>query len=187
LNLGLTETQLLGVTGLVLRKQFVTRDEERTLLQHIDGCQWDTTLKRRTQHYGYVYNYSSKDAARVAPPIPPWCVFVVERLMEQGVLRVRPDQLIVNEYEPGQGIYPHVDSAFFEDGIVSVSLGADIVMDFIHQATNEHREAVLPRCSALSMHGVARYQWRHGIAARKTDHGTKRSRRVSLTFRKVKK
>lgn len=178
----------LGVKGLCLLASFISREEERKLLECVDKSVWDTSLKRRTQHYGFVYSYSSKGLAQAAPPIPPWCDFLVARLLEQAVLAVRPDQMIVNEYEPGQGIFPHVDStASFEDGIVSVSLGSDIVMEFLHERTKEQKAAVLPRCSALSLHGVARYEWRHGIAARKADSGVKRHRRVSLTFRKIKK
>jgi len=112
--------------GLQLTHEFLTAEEETTLLERIDASVWNTSLQRRTQHYGYVYDYSNKNAAEAAPPIPEWCTFVVDRLLEQGLLHARPDQLIINEYKPGQGIYPHVDSvASFEDGIVSVSLGAD--------------------------------------------------------------
>lgn len=48
-----------------------------------------------------------------------------------------PDQITVNEYRPGQGIGAHVDThAGFQDGIVSVSLGAGTVMDFVRAAPN---------------------------------------------------
>ena len=178
---------LLGISGLRFIPRFITRDEERILMRSIDASPWNTSLKRRTQHYGYTYSYTAKSTATLAPPIPEWCSFLVDRLLEQHVLLVRPDQLIVNEYEPGQGIYPHVDStSSFEDGIVSVSLGSDVVMDFIHQRSKDKKEVTLPRCSVLAMHGDARYEWRHGIAFRKTDHGVKRHRRISLTFRKMK-
>ena len=179
----------LAVPGLQLHADFITQDEERELLAAIDASEWDTSLKRRTQHYGYVYDYTMKglDETEEVLPIPEWCGFVIQRLLERGVLVAPPDQLIINEYEPGQGIYPHVDSvSSFEDGIVSVSLGSDIVMDFLHPPTNAKKDGTLLRRSALSMHGIARYQWRHGIAARKSDHGVPRARRVSLTFRKIK-
>lgn len=39
--------------------------------------------------------------------------------------------------------------------------------------------------SLLILKDDARYQWKHGIAAGKSDNGVKRQRRVSLTFRKV--
>lgn len=179
------------IHGLQLVEDFLTAEEEDTLLACIQNEAWNTSLSRRTQHYGYVYDYTTKEAAVKAPPIPTWCDFVVERLLETHVLTQRPDQLIVNEYTCGQGIHPHVDSvALFQDGIVSVSLSSDITMDFIRAGSanvNNKTEMHLPRRSALVLHGDARYKWRHGITARKKDNGVKRGTRVSLTFRKMKK
>lgn len=40
------------------------------------------------------------------------------------------NQIIVNEYWPGEGISPHVDKLKFADGIVSVSLGSTCAMIF---------------------------------------------------------
>lgn len=41
------------------------------------------------------------------------------------------NQLIINEYLPGQGINPHVDNpTLFSSPIVSVSLGSECVMEF---------------------------------------------------------
>jgi alkylated DNA repair dioxygenase AlkB len=177
------------IHGLQLVEDFLTAEEEEILLACIQNEAWNTSLSRRTQHYGYVYDYTTKEAAVKALPIPTWCEFVLDRLLETRALTHRPDQLIVNEYTCGQGIHPHVDSVSqFEDGIVSVSLASAITMDFIscNDAKNKH-ELHLPRRSALVLHKEARYKWRHGIATRKKDHGVKRGTRVSLTFRKMKK
>lgn len=40
------------------------------------------------------------------------------------------DQMIVNAYEPGEGISSHVDLHKFEDGIAIVSLGSPATMSF---------------------------------------------------------
>jgi alkylated DNA repair dioxygenase AlkB len=175
-----------GIPGLSLRFLWITPDEELTLLREIDAQPWNTTLKRRTQHYGFTYDYSSKVLA-AATPMPTWCDFIIRRLLDQEILRFTPDQMIVNEYEPGQGIYPHVDAVdLFEDGIVSLSLGSRVIMDLTRASAGPPVEIGLDRRSLVVFHGDARYKWRHGIASRKADHGTPRSRRVSLTFRKVK-
>lgn len=169
------------IPGLGYVDDFISADEEAQLMEHIDGSVWDTTLKRRTQHYGYRYNYTQGSVAQVAPPIPEWCNFLIERF------DVRPDQLIINEYEPGQGIGPHIDSvSSFADGIVSVSLGADIVMEFKHKTSGATKSLQLKRRSMLSLHREARYDWRHSITAKKSDSFIMRKRRVSLTFRKIK-
>lgn len=183
------DNPFLHVSGLTLTNDIINQEEETALLTALDAETWNTTLARRTQHYGYEYDYRNKDAKKEAPPIPEYCGFLVDRLLERSVLKERPDQMIVNEYRPGQGIAPHVDHVgAFADGIVSVSLGSDVMMDFINVATPSlKKEGVLPRRSALAMHGVARYKWRHGIAQRTVDPVCgKRRRRVSLTFRKMK-
>jgi alkylated DNA repair dioxygenase AlkB len=179
----------LDVPGLSLTKEFITLDEEQELINRLDKESWNTSLSRRTQHYGYEYSYTDKDAKKTAPPIPEYCDYLIDRLLEQNILKERPDQMIVNEYKPGQGIAPHVDNVkYFTDGIASVSLGSDVMMDFINVSTPSlKKEGVLNKRSVLSMHGIARYKWKHGIAQRTKDPVCgKRTRRISLTFRKMK-
>lgn len=43
--------------GLTYVENFITNEEERELLEHIDRGQWLFDLKRRVQHYGYKYDY----------------------------------------------------------------------------------------------------------------------------------
>ncbi|MEL6310548.1 MAG: alpha-ketoglutarate-dependent dioxygenase AlkB, partial [Chloroflexota bacterium] len=88
------------------------------------------------------------------------------------------------------GISPHVDcEPCFDDTILSLSLGSACLMDFTH-IEGQHTNSILlaPR-SLLIMAGEARYDWKHGIAARKSDvvDGKRiaRQRRISLTMRKV--
>jgi len=166
------------IVGFTLIEDFLTDAEEAELLRQIDASEWNTSLKRRTQHYGYEYNYTTKDASKAAPPIPEWCQFVIDRLN----LSERPDQMIVNEYCSGQGIAAHIDNTkIFGDTIVSVSLGATVTMDFSRK--QEKQPVVLPRKSAVILKDDARYQWFHGISTSAVKKGM---RRVSLTFRKVK-
>ena len=180
-----------SVPGLVLIENLLTKDEEKTLLSlfAIDSQEWSSELKRRVIHYGFKYDYKSRQAACAAPLIPPACAFIEKRLNNHNValLPKEFDQLIVNEYLPGQGISAHVDSDVFTDGIVSVSLGSGATMRFSHPTTKESVDIWLPRRSAVILTGDARYKWRHAISASKQDkgHGA-RKRRVSLTFRKMK-
>jgi alkylated DNA repair dioxygenase AlkB len=183
----LLQVPLLRIKGLFMVEEFTSSEEERFLISSLDKQPWNTTLTRRTQHYGFIYDYKSKAASGRTNPIPDWCGFLINRLLENCILSAIPDQLIVNEYKPGQGIFPHVDDVrSFEDGIVSLSLGSEVMMDFVdNQDTSIKKEVALKRRSVISLHGDARYNWRHGIAARKSDYGIKRGRRVSLTFRKM--
>ena len=165
------------ISGLQLTENLLTEEEESNLIHAIDNEEWCTKIKRRTQLYG-----QEKETSK---PIPDWCTPVIDRLVEQDIVKTRPNQVSVNEFTPGQGISHHLDNVnSYEDGIVSVSLESDVMMEFIREKTKV--EVTLPRRSAISMHGEARYEWRNGIASRKTDHGVKRGRHVSLTFRTTK-
>ena len=180
------------IGGLEYVADFLKPQQEKTLLSHVDQEEWSTELRRRVQHYGYKYDYrqrSIKPEMKVAP-LPEWTSPVIDMLAEEGLMQEPPDQLIVNEYLPGQGIASHIDcEPCFSDTIVSISLGSTAVMDF--SSIDEELTHALPLQpkSALVLAGQARYRWKHGIVGRKSDMiGGKRlarGRRVSLTFRKV--
>ena len=111
--------------------------------------------------------------------------------MEDEILPYMPDQLIVNEYLPGQGITNHVDcESCFDDVIVSLSIGSPAVINFVHK---DDKSRVIPLLlesrSLMVITGPARYEWMHGIKGIKNEtwEGNKfpRRRRLSLTFRKV--
>lgn len=176
------------IPGLVYRPEFITAEEECGLLADIDAVRWCNYLRRRTQHYGYRYDYISRSAPERLGPLPDWCHFLVMRLLEMKLLSRTPNQLIVNEYLPGQGIAPHVDAPVFADGIVSISLGSPCVMVFSRDG-HDNVDMALETRSVVVLHGEARKIWRHSIPARKVDVvqgvSVPRHRRVSLTFRCV--
>lgn len=164
-----------------------------TLLSRVDEATWSTGLKRRVQHYGHRYDYGRRNldaaAEATAPPVPAWAGELAARLVAEGFMAHQATQVIVNEYLPGQGISPHVDCVpCFGPVVAAVSLGSACVMDF--QLPGGDKVPVpLAAASLCVMSGPARYQWRHGIAARKTDPSATgrvpRGRRVSVTFRTV--
>ncbi len=180
----------LAVPGLMYIDDFLTPEEEASLIEEINMKPWDTSIKRRVQHYGYRYDYASKKALENIGKLPDFTLPVIKRIMDRKLMSREPEQLIINEYKPGQGIAPHTDhTAFFEDEIISISLGSSVVMDFING--KETKSVLLKRRSLLLMTGDARYRWKHTIAARKVDKienlSFTRDCRISLTFRKMKK
>ena len=79
-------------------------------------------------------------------------------------------QAILNRYEPGDGITPHVDLLKrFGDGIIGVSLGAGCVMDFKEVEGDAQWSIWLPPLSVIVLEGDARYQWTHGIEGIRKD------------------
>lgn len=180
------------IKGLFYTPNIITNIEAEKIIEIIDVSSWSNDLSRRVQHYGYKYDYKKRkiDNTMKIGNLPEWCKFVIEKIDKLQVCTTNFDQLIINEYKPGQGIAYHIDcEPCFGDIIVSISLGSDCCMGFIHKSTKEKKELLLEKNSLLILSGDARYDWLHGIQARKKDNynGKEiiRERRVSLTFRSV--
>lgn len=181
------------INGLEYHMNFITYSEQKKLLETIDSQIWLDDLKRRVQHYGYKYDYKRRsiDKSMLLGEIPIWCKTIGQKMQESGIINFMPDQVIVNEYVPGQGISNHIDcEPCFNDTIVSLSLVSSCIMQFTNK--NNLQEIIpilLAPCSLVVLKEDSRYNWMHGIKAVKTDNyfGQKilRNRRVSLTFRKV--
>ena len=182
--------QEIPIPDLQYFENFVSKEEESQLIQNIDHENWLSDLKRRVQHYGYKYDYKSRriDLNMKIGELPVWVNFLTQRFLDKKIFQNSPDQLIINEYFQGQGIAAHIDcEPCFEDTIASISLNSDVVMDF--SKGGEKIPFVLNQRSLVVLKGESRYDWKHGIAARKSDqiNGLKiqRTRRISLTFRRV--
>jgi alkylated DNA repair dioxygenase AlkB len=119
--------------------------------------------------------------------LPPFVQPLAERLVIDGYFAKQPDQAIVNEYEPGQGISHHVDCVpCFGETIASLSLGSRCEMELRRDGAGDQHLLLEPG-SLLVLSGEARHDWSHAIRARKSDHGIARTRRVSITFRTILK
>jgi len=184
------EQTLIAIPGLQLIQDAITQEQHDHLIAIIDQQPWLTDLRRRVQHYGYRYDYKSRsvDASQFLGPLPDWSMPFLEQLQHAGLIEQIPDQLIINEYEPGQGISPHIDCRpCFGDVIFSLTLGSTCIMEFTH-AEEKTRVFLEPR-SLVIMRGEARQIWKHSIPARKTDSyagkSFERKRRISLTFRNI--
>ena len=171
---------------------YVGEAAEAELVASIDAAPWRDDLRRRVQHYGFRYDYKARriTADSYLGPLPEWLATVASRLQRQGVFEDVPDQVIVNEYLPGQGIARHIDcEPCFGDTIASLSLGSPCTMEFADTRSDEERSQRLERGSLLILKGESRFQWQHGIPARKSDRVegavVPRGRRISLTFRNV--
>ena len=172
--------------GAVLLKNFITQDQETWLMDRIDAKIWNTGFARRRQFYGTRYG----NAQEHADSMPSFLVSLGNHLAVQGIFTEPPNQVLINEYLPGQGIADHVDRTDLSgETVVSLSLLSDVVMDFkpLSSHLGPPRSLILPRFSLLILQRTARHQWTHGIAKRLTDtihgHPLSRHRRVSITYR----
>ncbi len=181
-----------AISGLQYFPEYISEAEEQQLLALVESHPWMHELRRRVQHYGYCYDYRRRSIKQsmALGGLPDWLNTLGHHFYEDGFFTEIPDQVIINEYLPGMGIAPHVDcEPCFKGTILSLSLESACVMDFTHVHTGAAQAMLLQPRSLLVLKGEARYDWKHGIAPRKSDYimgqDVPRGRRVSLTFRKV--
>jgi len=166
--------------------EIITPKEQCQLVELINNQQWDKTLARRTQQYGYKYQYRNLNAsprASPAAPIPSWLAALGSRVSDECSARghnVVFDQVIVNEYEPDQGISKHVDDkVLFGPVVASVSMMSSCEMLFELGALS--CPIVLDPRSCVILTGPSRERWSHAIWPRVARTGT----RISITFRSM--
>lgn len=170
------------IPGLFIYENFIDEQKQKELLQVIYEQEWSNELSRRVQHYLKKYDYKKSSALIDAPQEPE-----IFKTIFYPVIKY--EQIIVNEYKPGQGISAHIDSPVFDEPIMSVSLGSATTMIF---STNLKKVSIYVKPGTLlKMTGPSRNSWKHEIKKNKTDKvdgkTVKRSTRVSITFRKFRK
>ena len=155
------------IAGLDYRADFITRDEERDLLAHLQAMDlapfrfqgW--TGNRKTQSYGWRYDF---DDASFLPtePIPHWLIRLRDRAAEFAGDEIA--HALIARYDPGAGIGWHKDRSVF-DRVVGVSLGSPAILRFRQRTPSGFTRFNLPvePRSAYRLFGTARYDWEHRI------------------------
>ncbi len=64
--------------------------------------------------------------------IPPWLSSLCAACVSAGLFseQERPDHVLINEYEPGQGILPHTDGPSYHPRVLTISLCSRALMYF---------------------------------------------------------
>ncbi len=174
------------IPGLIYIPNFISDMQQDFIVADLDNHRWSTELSRRVQHFGYKYDYRNRsiDETMKAAAMLPWMKVYGQKLVERQLFPEAPDQAIVNEYKVGQGISRHIDcEPCFKDTIASLSLLSGCIMEFVR--AGQVIELYLEPKSLLVINAEARYNWFHGIPARRMDNGIVRTRRISVTFRNV--
>ncbi|PGH08811.1 hypothetical protein AJ80_07770 [Polytolypa hystricis UAMH7299] len=114
--------------------EFITEDEEERLLQKINSVplpRWTQLSKRRLQTWPCAL---TKSNTLLAAPLPQWLISpIIQRFEDFGIFSDSPHQapnhVLINEYQPGQGIMPHEDGAAYHPIVATVSLSTPIILD----------------------------------------------------------
>lgn len=69
------------INGLFVFDDFITLEEEQTLMKEIDKNEWTKMLMRRVQHYGFEFKYGSNDVDKDAQmgKLPSFCDFLIPK------------------------------------------------------------------------------------------------------------
>ncbi|MBD0290530.1 MAG: alpha-ketoglutarate-dependent dioxygenase AlkB [Thermoleophilia bacterium] len=173
--------------GLRYRPDFVSEDEERSLLGFLAALEFREVVmrgqvaRRTVRHFGWDYGYESW-ALVPAEPLPDALRWLRDRSAELAEIEPHAlSQTLVSRYPPGAGIGWHRDAPMFGGTIVGVSLGTPARMRFQRtvQGTRRTWELPLEPRSAYVLAGAARSAWQHSIPAGG-------ELRHSITFRTVR-
>lgn len=192
------------IEGLYYIENYITNEEHNMIMNNIknDIKEWNpvgsSKFSRKVKHYGYSYGYDYSGINKIED-IPDFYKNLVnpERInnyFPSPLINQEFEQLIINEYLPKQGIYPHIDhTKFFGSIIICLTVGSGINIEF---SSNSHENIVnfyVKPCSLYIMTSKSRYNWKHGITKSLYDvlpnsnQKIIRNTRYSITFRTINK
>ena len=178
-----------AIPGFHLIEEFVSQQEERALLETLlAGRSWEIEPSaecRRVQHYGYRYHFRTNEISEGPPfqELPELARTIGERIGKRfDALGSGPNQVTVNEYQPGQTIAMHTDQPAWGACIATLSLNIGAELTLRRQGDREMTTITLPPRALTVLSGAARYTYRHGI---KVADGADNRTRTAVTYRRV--
>ncbi|KAL5795584.1 hypothetical protein ACOSQ2_000404 [Xanthoceras sorbifolium] len=201
------------IKGLCLCRDFLSPQQQASLLSAIHKEGWFTDASHnQAMRFGDLPTWATKLSSSIREVVlqddhdlvaneeaKEACLLPSDLLWREPLF----DQLIVNVYQPGEGICAHVDLMRFEDGIAIVSLESSCVMHFtrVEEACAIEKGEIkdppaakipiyLTPGSLVLMSGEARYLWKHEINRKPgfqmwEGKELNQERRISITLRKL--
>jgi hypothetical protein len=171
-------SQKINIPGLSLVLDAIDTTLENKIINKIEKGTWESVYNaREVQQFGHTYNYQTRKLGKYVD-IPNWLILLADVLDLP-----KPENIIINKYEPGEGISTHIDNNCFGPIVASLSLKSPITMTLKLNALV--KDICLEPRSLLKLEGESRNRWSHGITARKSDNNIPRQKRYSITFRTV--
>lgn len=126
---------------------FISKFEEDYLLQQVYSApkpKWTQLSGRRLQNWGGLPH----PRGMLAEKIPEWLENYAEKISSYGVFDGKvANHVLVNEYNPGEGIMPHEDGPLYFPTVTTISLGSHTLLNFYHPVRKEEHdeEASIPQ------------------------------------------
>ena len=127
---------------------FISEDEERRILTELNQLprkKWTVLSHRRLLSLPSTLTGQAKDTL-LAAPLPKFldnpilARFKDLRTYEKSPHH-EPNHVLVNEYQPGEGIMPHTDGPAYHPITATVSLGSHTILEICKKAENGERES----------------------------------------------
>ncbi|KAI5444848.1 hypothetical protein KIW84_013215, partial [Lathyrus oleraceus] len=113
---------------------FITDADQTLLFNNIyaaPSSKWKLLKNRRLQNWGGVVH----EKGLLPQALPPWLTNFTHKISEESGLFPSPiNHVLINEYQPNQGIMPHQDGPSYFPVVAILSLGSPVVMDFTPHA-----------------------------------------------------
>ncbi|KAF2652020.1 alkB, alkylation repair protein 6 [Lophiostoma macrostomum CBS 122681] len=121
---------------------FLSVEEEASILQKIPAQRWVTLFRRRLQAHPSTL---TKNNTLLGSPLPSYLVKpVVDRFEALQIFshtpHKQPNHVLINEYKEGEGIMSHEDGNAYASVVATVSLGASICLEVAHKPAAMDRE-----------------------------------------------
>ena len=141
------------LSSIAYSPDFVSDLEEASLLNDIRSCkqQWVNLNGRRCMAIGGMV----QPKGLIPTPIPSWGQRLMSKVMNNDLASwfdqgAAPNHLLVNRYEPGEGIMAHSDGPAYHPAVLILSLGSPAVLRFREKRETEGEEVISssPRISS---------------------------------------
>ena len=127
---------------------FISEEEQRSILtelHQIPRNKWTMLSHRRLLSLPSTLTGQNKNTL-LAAPLPKFLDnLVLTRFKDMRIFEEsphhEPNHVLVNEYQPGEGIMPHTDGPAYHPTTATVSLGSHSVLEVYKKAENEERES----------------------------------------------
>ncbi|CAL1581187.1 unnamed protein product [Knipowitschia caucasica] len=109
---------------------FITEEEESILLRQVyqaPKTKWTQLSGRRLQNWGGLPH----PKGMMAEKMPEWLQTYCHNISSLGAFSGKcANHVLVNEYNPGEGIMPHEDGPLYHPTVTTISLGSHALLDF---------------------------------------------------------
>ncbi|KAJ8965761.1 hypothetical protein NQ314_003919 [Rhamnusium bicolor] len=150
---------------------FITKDEELYIIKNVYSVpkpKWTSLSNRRLQDYGGIPH----EKGMIPEKIPNWLQIYMNRIDELNIFEgKKSNQILINEYLPGQGIMPHTDGPLFYPTVTTITCGSHTILEFMEN--NESRRKIcdllLEQCSLVIIKDDMYSKYLHSISERHFD------------------